>query len=112
MPKSEDWEHKLEVEEYLKKYKVYKEVTKAWEENKGKWYYLILQHCPSELKTELNNSARWELAAASTDVVALLLIIRDVMHNKRERARSTMGLVESDADLFTNPIDSKDTLDE
>ena len=27
--KSEDWEHKLEVKEYLKKYKLYKEGTKA-----------------------------------------------------------------------------------
>ena len=29
VPKSEDWEHKLEVEEYLKKYNLYKEGTKA-----------------------------------------------------------------------------------
>ena len=76
-PKSEDWEHKLEVEECLKKYKMYKEGTKAkvWAENKGKCCYLILQHCPPELKTELKNLARWEAAAADTDVVVLLLII-------------------------------------
>ena len=72
---------------------MYKEGTKAWVENKGKCYYLILQHCPPELKTELNNLARWEPAAADTDVVALLLIIRDVMHNKKGRAQSTMSLV-------------------
>ena len=112
MPKSEDWEHKLEVEDYLKKYKLYKEGTKGWAENKGKCYYMVLQHCPPELKTELKNSSRWEAAAAETDVVALLLIIWDVMHNKKERAQSTMGLVKNDVTLFTNPMESKDILDE
>ena len=34
------------------------------------------------------------------------------MHNKKERAQSTMGLVESNTALFTNPMESKDTLDE
>ena len=48
---------------------------------------------------------------ASTDVVTMLLIIRDVMHNKKERAKSTMGLVKNNAALFTNPMESKDTLD-
>ena len=46
VPKLEDWEHKLEVDKYLKKYKTCKDGTKAWAENKGKCYYLILQHCP------------------------------------------------------------------
>ena len=49
---------------------------------------------------------------ADIDVVALLLIIQDVMHNKKERAQSTMDLVESNAALFTTPMESKDTLDE
>ena len=99
MSKYEDWEHKLVVEEYFKKYKFCKEGTKAWAENKGKCYYLILQHCPSELKMELKN------------VTALLLIIRDVMHNKMKWAQSTMGLVESNTALFTTPMEPKDTLD-
>ena len=57
VPKFKDWEHKLVIEEYLNKYKLYKEGTKAWEENKGKCHYLVVQHCPTELKTELKNSA-------------------------------------------------------
>ena len=55
--KSEDREHKLEVKEYLEKYILYKKGTNAWEEKKGKCYYLILQHCPPELKPELDNFA-------------------------------------------------------
>ena len=42
--------------------------------------------------------------------MALLLIIQDFIHNKEERAQSTMGLVKIDAALFTNPMESKDTL--
>ena len=42
VPTFEDWEHKLEVEEYLQKYKCYKEETKAWAENKAKCNYLII----------------------------------------------------------------------
>ena len=56
VPKTEDWEHKLVIEEYLDKYKLYKEGTKAWEENKDKCYYLVFQHCLPELKIELKNS--------------------------------------------------------
>ena len=83
-PKLEDWEYKLAVNKYLRGYKMYKEGTKAWVENKCKCYYLILQQCPPELKTELNNSAWWKAATTNTDAVALLLIFWDVMHNKRD----------------------------
>ena len=112
VPKTEDWEYKLVVDKYLEMYKTYKDGTKSWAENKGKWYYLVLQHCSPELKTELKNSAWWEEAATNTDIVALLLIIRDVMHNKKERAHNTMGLVENDVAMFTMPMESNDTLDD
>ena len=75
VPKAEDLEHKLVVNEYLELYKTYKEGTKAWTENIGKCCYLSLQHCPPELKTKLKNSARWETVTTNTDVVALLLMI-------------------------------------
>jgi hypothetical protein len=103
----EDWEHKLVVDKYLETYKTYKDWTKAWAENKGKCYYLVLQHCPLELKTKLNTLARWEEAATNTDVVALLLIIRDVMNNKKERDQSTIGLVKYDTALFATQMESK-----
>ena len=52
------------------------------------------------------------MVATNTDAVALLLIIWDVMRNKKERAQITMGLVKSNAALFTTPMETKDTLDE
>ena len=56
-PKIEDWdwEHKLVVGKYLESYKTYKEGTKTWEENRGKCYYPVLQHCPPELKIKLKS---------------------------------------------------------
>ena len=53
-----DWEHKFEVWEYVEGYKTHKEDTQVSIQNKGKCYYLVLQYCPPELKTELKNSAR------------------------------------------------------
>ena len=88
MPKFEDWEHKRKVEDYLEEY----------------------QLCPLELKTELNNSAQWEASAADTDIMAILLIMRDVMHNKKEQSQSTMGLAESFVALLLTQMKFKDTL--
>jgi hypothetical protein len=36
----------------------------------------------------------------------------DVIHNEKERAQSTKGLVESNAHLFTTKVESKDMLNE
>ena len=44
------------------------------------------------------------------DVEALLFIIRDMIHNKKEWAQSTIGLVESNVALSTTTMDPKDTL--
>ena len=70
------------VDKYLEEYTMYKEDTKAMAEDEGKWYYLVLQYCPQELKTELNKLARWVAVTIDTDVVALILIIQDVMSKK------------------------------
>ena len=48
----------------------------------------------------------------NTDVVALLLITRDVIHSTKERVQSTMDLVESDAVLHTTIMRGSNTLDE
>ena len=57
-------------------------------------------------------SAQWEAVASDTDVVSLLLIIRDVMYNKKERAQSTMSLMESDTVLYTTIMKGSNMLDE
>ena len=75
------------VDEYHGGYKTHKEDTNAWAKNKGKYYYLILQKYPPELKTKLKDLARWEAAVANAVVGALLLIIWDVMHNKRNKQK-------------------------
>ena len=55
---------------------------------------------------------RWEAVASDTDVVLLLLIIRDVMYNKKERAQSTMSLMESDGALYTTIMKEAVMMDE
>ena len=77
VPKLEDWEHKLKVNKYLENYRTHKDESKAWAENKGKCYYLLLQHCPPKVKPEPKNSAWW----------ALLLIFGAWFTTKRSKLR-------------------------
>jgi hypothetical protein len=53
------------------------------------------------LEQELRNSSKWEATEDDQDVVALLLMIRDITHNKKERQGSVMTVVESNVELFT-----------
>ena len=52
------------------------------------------------------------MAAPNTDIVALLLIIEDIIHNKVEQVQGAMGLVESNMIVYTTTLDLKDTLNE
>ena len=47
----------------------------------------------------------------NTDVGVLLISIRDVIHNKKDPAQSTMGLFERDMALCITPMKTKHTLD-
>ena len=98
-PVLEDWEHNLEVEEYKAERKVYNEQVVAWKEKKAKCYYLVLLHCPRALEHQLKNSSKWDKMEGNKDVVALLKMIRDITHNKKERKESVMTIVESDVEL-------------
>ena len=48
---------------------------KAWAENKGTCYHLVLRHHPPDLETKLKNLARLEADTTDADDVALMLII-------------------------------------
>jgi hypothetical protein len=102
----------LAVDDYKLKLKTFREQTMAWKENKAKCYYLVLFHCPKELEQELRNSTRWSETEDDQDVVALLEMIRDVTHNKKERKESVMTIVESDVELFTIVQESGQSLDD
>lgn len=83
VPTNEEWKTRLEVEEFLEANKSWKERVSAWDEDKTKVPYLVLQHCSPELKTELKNSTRWKETTADRSIVQLLLSIRDIPHNKK-----------------------------
>ena len=46
-------EHKLVIDEYREGCTTYKESTEVWVENKGNYYYLVLQYCLQGPKTDL-----------------------------------------------------------
>ena len=108
----EDWEHGLAVEQYKADRKIYNKQVMAWKENKAKCYYLVLSHCPRALEHQLKNSTKWDETESNQDVVALLQMIRDITHNKKERKESVMAIVESDLELYTIAQDPGESLDE
>ena len=89
------------VKAYKSKRKSYNKQVLAWEENKAKCNYLVLSHCPRALEHQLKNSSKWEETENNQDVVALLKMVRDITHNKKERNESVMTVVESNIELYT-----------
>ena len=111
VPVKEDWDHDIDVDDYKSKRKSFRERKEAWEENRAKCYYLVLSHCPKELETELRNSSKWAAAEEEQDVIALLLMVRDITHNKKERKESVMTIVESDVELYTTVQEKREVWD-
>ena len=92
--------------------KVYNEQVLAWKENKARCYYLVLSHCPRALEYQLKNSSKWGETEGNQDVVALLKMIKNITHNKKERKESVMPIVESDVELFAIHQAQGESLDE
>ena len=100
-PFKEEWEHDLNIEDFKIKRRAFQEQVAAWKDNKAKCCYLVLSHCPKELVPELRNSTKWAGTEDNRDVVALLKMIRDITHNKKERKESVTTIAKSDVELFT-----------
>ena len=62
---------------------------------------MVLSHFPKELETELWNSSKWATAEEDQDVISLLLMVRDITHNKKERKERATTIVENNIKLFT-----------
>ena len=58
-----------------------------------KCYYVILLHLPAELEQELRNATQWAQTEADQDTIALLEMIRDVTHNKKDQKESGMSIM-------------------
>ena len=50
-----DIDYQTTMDEYLSKKRKYDNQLENWYENNMKGYYLVLQHCPKELKADLRN---------------------------------------------------------
>ena len=61
----------------------------------------MLQHCPAELETELRNQDAWAAIDTARNVMALLILIRDLQYNKSNKKKSIMASVQADFDLYT-----------
>ena len=67
------------------------------------------------MEHQLKNSSKWEETEGNQDVVALLKMIRDITHNKKESKESkesVMTIVESDVEFFVITQAPGETLDD
>ena len=88
------------MDEYLINKRRHDAHLENWDKNNTKWYYLMLQHCPKDLKADLWNQDSWKAAEEARSVITLLLFIRDLSFNKADRKRSIMATMEADTDFY------------
>ena len=60
----------------------------------------MLQHFPKEIQSELQNQDSWKADEYSRSIIAILILIRDLSFNKKDRKIIIMATVEADADLY------------
>jgi len=73
----------------------------AWKTNRSRIYVLVLMHYPPDLEEVLKTLSTWNAVRDDQDVIGLLKLICNVAHNQTEAKQTTMGFVESIAELFT-----------
>ena len=100
-PVDDDYDWSIETDSYKRSIIKYEANSDLWRDLNAQGHALVLQHCPDELETELRNQEAWAAIDAKRDVVALLVLIRDLQYNKTDRKRSIMATVEADFDLFS-----------
>ena len=57
-----------------------KDNVKHWKSNKSCRFAILLQHFPMDLMQRLKSNGRYETANDSKDIIALIMMIRDVAH--------------------------------
>ena len=93
-------DYQATMDEYLSNKRKYDNQLENWDENNAKGYYLVLQHCPKEIKAYLRNQYSWNTEEDARRVIVILLLIQDLSFNKTDRKRSIMATVEAEADLY------------
>ena len=83
------------------KYKKSMREEEEWETCSAKIYNLLLIHCPPYLEEVLKTMTNWDLVSASDNSMGLLVMIRDVSHDKTGEKQTVMTFFELTIELFT-----------
>jgi hypothetical protein len=92
---------KFDMEIYMIHYRSWMTDNLAWKTNRSRIYVLVLMHYPPDLEEVLKTLSTWNAVRDDQDVIGLLKLICNVAHNQTEAKQTTMGFVESIAELFT-----------
>ena len=79
----------------------FKRNERTWEENNGKMFNLLLQHCSPELESKLESMDEWADAKENLASMVLLNMIRKVCHQHDDTKQSVMTAIKSDKDVYT-----------
>ena len=77
-----DW--KITLSEWDVKSNKWRKDEEAWTKNSARVYHLVLQHCPPDLKAELQNHSKWISGKSYQNYIDLILMIRDIIQNTKE----------------------------
>ena len=103
---------KFNMEIYMIHYKAWMTDELAWKTNRSRIYVLVLMHCPPDLKEVLKTLSTWNAVRDDQDAIGLLKLICNVAHDQTEAKQTTMGFVESIAELFTYHQSEKESNNE
>ena len=73
---------------------------------------MVLQDCLPDVEEELRNQSTWTNGQYNQKVITLLLMIRDITHNMRDRKQGVMAIVECAVEMNTTAQKSLETTEE
>ena len=74
-------QYDLDKLDYESARKLYLDAQKAWDDNQGRMYNLVLQHCSKELEVKLRALAEWPAVNAQREVIKLLMMVLRRRHS-------------------------------
>ena len=86
--------------------------AKHWKANNYRMFAILLQYCPKDLTQRIKPNGRYYAVNDIKDVIALITMIRDVVHQNYDNTQGTMALLTSNLALYTTFMTSEDDIEE
>ena len=85
---------------YERRLDAYVEAEFVWEDNNKKIYNLLLSHCTESMHTKLQSMSNRKDISKNQDGLKLMVLIRNVLHQKDKTEQNTLESVHADKALY------------